>query len=370
MVAKKKGRKKRKGGKKKKEELVCPNCGAWVSKGDEVCPICGYDLKGEVEAKGKGEKEVMPISEENEERMMKVLEWQARGYDTSYVEKIMEEGGDVERAFEEYERNVERLEDLMDKIMEIEADERLEDEVKEIREMLSDPMKVGDIESKLDELVKKIEINKLRDEIYELDTRGFEDEVAKIEEMMEKLEDMDEIKKRIKELRRKIKERFFEVEIERRFKPEARPRLRKIKIIMRPKGEAGPVMLKDLFIMHRDGTVLSHLTQRSKDELEKIKLPTLIHYIQTRVRLSDKGVTTSEYNREKIYINNGGALSIVLVMGGEKRKEIDELTSKALEMLENRYRDYLENWTGDASSLQYIDGYANVLLKVLNRMGA
>ncbi len=369
----------------KKEESLCPECGAFVEVGSSTCPICGNPLtvaeeppEEVVEAETEVVEEMEALPTEAEESfqsdalMMRLFEWQAKGYNTSYLEELLQEGAeDIEEKFDEFEKNIPILEEIVHELEGIETDVRLKDEVTRIRNMLDDPSKVEEIKRLVEDLKSKILINSLRDELYELDTRGFEKEVSEIEALMEKPENADKVRAMIKELRRKIKQRFFEFEIAKEFEPRPKRKLKKIKIIIRPTEEKEKEFtIEDILILHKDGTLISHLTRRTKEELEQMKLSTLTHLIQTKVRTPtpEEGISEVEYSVHKILIGKGDHLSMAVVIKGEKKEQIDPLMNKSIELLERRFLPVLQEWHGDPGVLTGIEKYVNILMEAFVKM--
>ncbi len=397
-MAKKKGKKSKKSGKskstskskkskpvkEKKAEViedtgiseVCPNCGAYIDLGVEVCPICDEQIKsksGEEEEYDGGEVTIADeasMDKEDDSLMINVFEWQAEGYETGELEQMIKDGDpNVEKKFKKYEKNIGKLKDIIDELEGMEADERVVGEIKEIKLKINDPMMVDEIKADVELLKSKIYVNKMRDDLYGMDTRGFEEQVQKIEELIKEPEGIPKAERILKEIKRLVKERFFEGEIAKVFTPPEKRRIKKVRIIIRPtEKKGGKFTVNDLMILHVDGTLVSHLTRRSREEITKIKLSHLTHLIQSRLAMPHEGVQKVEYDKYKILIGKGEHLSMAVIIAGEERKEVGELMGKSVQLLEKRYLPILTHWHKDPTTLRGIERYINILMEAFIKM--
>jgi hypothetical protein len=359
---------------------VCPNCGAYIDLGVEVCPICDEQIKAKADSVPEDEEggevtiaDEEPMAEEMKEDdslMIRVFEWQAEGYETGELEQLIKDGDpNVDKKFKKYEDNIEKLKTIIEDLEGMEADERVVQEIKAIKEKINDPMMVDEIKADVDMLMTKLEANKLRDELYSIDTRGFEADVQKFEELIHTHDGIAEAKKILKKLQRLAKEKFFEGEIAKVFTPPEKRRIKKVRIIIRPtEKKGGKFNVNDLMILHKDGTLVSHLTRRSREEIGQIKLSNLTHLIQSRLAMPHEGVQKVEYNNNRILIEKGAHLSMAVIIAGEERKEVCELMTKSVQLLEKRYLPILHKWNRDPTTLRGIERYINILMEAFVKM--
>jgi len=350
------------------QELVCRKCGAYLEPDSDICTVCDAPVEEGVEETPQAEEE-----EEEDEYSMTIMEWQAQGYNTTYLEELMDTASkqELDEAFDLYEENLERLREIIRNVEDIETDERMAKDVLSIRELLTNPMKVDDVEASLEGLMKKIHINRLRDELYELDTRGLETQVNEVEEFMKNPDNIAAIQKKISDLRREIKARFFEGAVAMEFTPKKKVVHRKIRIVRKEAQKASAeTLVRDLMVLHRDGTLLSHLTRRSKEDFQNMKLKQINHLIQSKVRLprDQVGLNIVEYYDDKLVIHNGPNLSMILIISGDMRKGLDSVLNKAIGLLEKRYHDKLEGWKGDPADLSGIAKYTDILMDAFVKM--
>jgi len=345
------------------DEVFCANCGAFMDEDAEECPICSHPVGEPVE--------LAPEEVKKDDLTMKIFEWQGEGYDTSHLEKLMEEEDpNLAEEFERFERNKQRLKEIIQSLEDVEGDARVESEIMQLRELLNDPSKLSEIEDEIEELKNKIVINALRDELYEMDTKGLEDKVSAIESLMENpTENMDEIKRRIKDLKRDQQASFFEGVIATEFTPEEKKKRRKIKIVRKELERKGTKLtIDDLMIIHKDGTLVSHVTRRTPEEIEKMKLKQMTHMVQNKVRTSTSEHEEIEYAHSNIIIQIGQRLAMVLVITGEKRPGMDQMLDKSIGLLENRYEAVLKNWSGDPATFKAIGKYTDILITTFVKM--
>lgn len=220
-------------------------------------------------------------------------------------------------------------------------------------------------------------LERLKKDLEFLKAKGFEREIESIRGMLSNPSLIPEAESQIKALKAKLRERLFEAQIAKEFD--------KAEIVQKaqaqPQAQAAPaaqpeheLSVDEIFVIYKGGILLSHQTRRLKpfsdNEIVAGMLTAVLNYVQDFVRdtFSQKSapIRRIEYGDYKIIIETGEHVCIAAVLGGDEPKNTSALMVEMIDKIEDRYKEFFENWDGDVHKIKEIDGYVGDLVRALS----
>ncbi len=129
----------------------------------------------------------------------------------------------------------------------------------------------------------------------------------------------------------------------------------------------GDTVIEEVFLLHRSGLLIRHLTRRLKPHVDSDILTGMLRAVQEFVRDSFRGemgeLNQMTFGELKISIATGRHVVIATVIRGERPVDIMAQMKAALRHLEEDHHDLLEDWDGTVEAVQFVDDYLNSLLK-------
>jgi len=124
-------------------------------------------------------------------------------------------------------------------------------------------------------------------------------------------------------------------------------------------GETGGLIIEDVFLIYRDGRLMSHHTRRLKPEADAEIITSMLTAIQDFVRQSiptegmeQRAVHEIIFGNDKILLQHGKNVYIAAVVGGETVGDFPERMKASIEEIESIYGHMLADWDGDISRLK------------------
>ncbi len=131
--------------------------------------------------------------------------------------------------------------------------------------------------------------------------------------------------------------------------------------------ETRETFMEEVFLLHRDGTLLRHLTRRLKPYVDSDILSGMLRAIQEFVRDAFKGesgeLNEMSFGELKISIVSGQHTVLATMIRGDPPEDIIVQMQGALDDLERNHGDALRDWNGIVEEIPFVDGYLNRLLE-------
>jgi OOP family OmpA-OmpF porin len=129
-------------------------------------------------------------------------------------------------------------------------------------------------------------------------------------------------------------------------------------------------IIEDLFLIYKDGRLISHHTRRLKPETDEYSITAMLTAIQDFVRESiptegekQKAIDEISFGEQSIQIVHGKYVYIAAVIAGGTGKVFRDRMEETLENIELEFVSTLEDWDGVIGDL---DG-AKLMMKTLLR---
>ena len=120
-----------------------------------------------------------------------------------------------------------------------------------------------------------------------------------------------------------------------------------------------PFALENLFLIHNDGRLISHVTKEENTSMDKDVVSAMFTAVQEFVRDSfqagELGLKKLEIGDKNVMIEKGNSVYLALIYSGWPRKTIFETLAMLLRDVEERYHGRIEAWNGTKKALPGID---------------
>jgi hypothetical protein len=311
-------------------------------------------------AKKKKSTKKSTTSEKSEEEIKKKLyDWIAEGYE---IEPLMEvvktkDEDKISETFKKYEENIKRMEKLKQRLAKLEFD-RESSRFEELLESFKNPDLVDDVERFLVAVESGPKLQELRAELASLNVTGFEAEAEKLRLRLRNPKDIDQIEKDIKALKRRIKEKFF---------------MEAFEDVVLPTEEKGKEFVAEtIFLLHRDGTLLTVKSKIPPSELDKRLLSKMVMTIREHMaKAFDEGehIHTINFKGHDIILEESEHVYAAVVVNGEAKSIMYKIIHKALQIMEKKMTKQFDKWTGDRAKLENMDKYTTAIFQALDKVG-
>jgi hypothetical protein len=120
-----------------------------------------------------------------------------------------------------------------------------------------------------------------------------------------------------------------------------------------------PYALENLFLIHNDGRLVSHVTKEENTTLDKDVVSAMFTAVQEFVRDSfqkgEVGLKKLEIGDRNVVIEKGHSAYLALIYSGWPQKETFDMLPMLLRDIEERYKDRIERWNGTAKAVRGVD---------------
>jgi hypothetical protein len=309
--------------------------------------------KGSRKSKGEPEDDVSK----------KLYDWIAEGY---VVDELVEavkskDTKTIDKLFGEYESNIERVEKLkgeLEKLKQVRGALNTKSPLYiQLMEIIKHPAKVDVAEKYMVSLKSGPKLKELEAELASLNVTGFEEEAKAIKAKFADTSRADEIERDIRSLTRRIKEKFFAESFESVIVPTEEPKK--------------SFKAETIFLLHRDGTLLSVKSRKPPRELDKKLMSKMVMAIREQMSRAFKEgqhVHSLRYEEHTIILEDSVHVYAAVMISGEVRPVMYKIILKALQILEKHFAGAFDNWTGDRSSLKNMDKYTSAMFQALDKL--
>ncbi len=261
----------------------------------------------------------------------------------------------VDTAFRDYNRRVERLETILDKLAGLGFGKEHE-RFPEFSGHLKNPMWVEELESLARFLEADPKIKELQAQLAELNTSGFENEAEGIRAMFSNGTETAIIENEIRILEKRIKEKFFEVAFE------------EVAVPNQPKSH---FVAETIFLLHKDGTLLSVKSRKPSTDLDKKLMSRMVMAIKEQMgRAFREGehIHSLTYEGHTIILEDSVHVYAAIVIVGEPKPVMYRVVLKALQIMEKKLAVELDGWKGNRNSLENLDKYTSAIFQALEKL--
>ncbi|MGQ9583508.1 MAG: outer membrane protein assembly factor BamB family protein [Thermoplasmatota archaeon] len=121
----------------------------------------------------------------------------------------------------------------------------------------------------------------------------------------------------------------------------------------------GP-MIEDVFLMYRDGRLITHNTRRLRPDVDGDILSGMLTAVTAFVKESFREADTEElnelrYGKTKILIERGEYICLAVVVSGVASPKMRDKMKETVRRIGQTYAEVLENWDGSVSKLKDIN---------------
>lgn len=127
--------------------------------------------------------------------------------------------------------------------------------------------------------------------------------------------------------------------------------------------EAGDTFIEDVFLLHRSGVLIRHLSRRLKPHVDSDILTGMLRAVQEFVRDAFGEGEGEEEGELKISICSGQHVVLATVIRSEKPEEIMDQMKATVKDLEEGRGDLLRAWDGRMSKVRFVDEFLKKLLE-------
>jgi hypothetical protein len=125
---------------------------------------------------------------------------------------------------------------------------------------------------------------------------------------------------------------------------------------MRRRAKSKMLIIDDIFLISKDGRLIHHHTRRLRPDMDGQLLGGMFTAVQdfigTSFKPDEKGaVNEIRYGEYRVLIEHGKYIFIAVSAKGQEEEEVTEAMRTAIQAIEDRFADLLEEWDGDTSSL-------------------
>jgi len=120
-----------------------------------------------------------------------------------------------------------------------------------------------------------------------------------------------------------------------------------------------PYVLENLFLIHNDGRLVTHVTKEENTNLDKDVVSAMFTAVQEFVRDSfqkgEVGLKKLEIGDKNVMIEKGKSAYLALIYSGWPQKEVFDMLPVLLRDIEERYKGKLEKWNGTMKAVPGIE---------------
>lgn len=293
-----------------------------------------------------------------------LLKYQTDNLDTAELEDLMENASvkKIREGFRAFEEDLEKVQDIKTALEDMEL-KGLENEVEELTQLLANPKNFEEATAKFEELKFKQKTVSIHDELDKMVLPAMKERVAEMKARLDAMEDLNSIEKDMKELHRDYKEAYAEEGVMAHVvsddpAPEkAAPG--------GPKGKKAPMIVKDIFLLYKDGRFISHHTNRvvSKDQQKVLfaDLKTGRNFLRSPKYIPQK-LNVIPVEKRHILVQSGKFTVVIMITEGAVDPWTERIVTKVLTLMEKEDANALRAWNGEVASLKSSGKYMQALL--------
>lgn len=301
----------------------------------------------------------------------RLYDWISKGYRVDALVESVRQGDSsrTEALFSDFDAKAQRLEAAKAKLATL-GFSHGHPMYQKVADKLGDPLQADALEALAAALESGPKIMELRQELASLNTNGFEADAQRIHKMLDSNDDPDIIDAEIKKLRKRIKEAFFEAAFESEAVVEEAPKPQPQARQAPAQPQQGHFVAETIFLLHRDGTLLSVKSKKPTTELDKKLMSRMVMAIREQMgRAFKEGehIHSLTYEGHTIILEDSVHIYAAVVVVGEPRAVMYKVILKALQIMEKNMAQTFDSWKGDRNSLENLDKYTSAIFQALEK---
>jgi len=142
-------------------------------------------------------------------------------------------------------------------------------------------------------------------------------------------------------------------------------------LVLKAKGE--PPRVEEIFTVYNDGRLINHISE--KEYGEEYEIPDediftgMLTVVQTFIEDSfhtrdETELKKLEFGKKTIMFKRGEHINLVLVYTGDATKKMHNTVVETQDLIEENYKDVLENWDGELEKLDGMEELVKPLLEL------
>ena len=293
-----------------------------------------------------------------------LLKYQTDSLDTAELEDLMENASvkKIREGFRAFEEGLEKVQEIKIALEDMEL-AGLDNEVEELTQLLANPKNYEEAATKFEELKFKQKTSSIHDELNKMVLPAMKERVAEMKARLDAMEDLDAIEESMIELRRDYKEAYAEEGVMAHVASEG-PASAKASPAA-PKGKKTPMIVKDIFLLYKDGRFISHHTNRvvSKDQQKVLfaDLKTGRNFLRSPKYIPQK-LNVIPVAKRHILVQSGKFTVVIMITEGAVDPWTERIVTKVLNLMEKEDANELRAWNGEVASLKSSGKYMQALL--------
>ncbi len=353
---------KKKGGKKKKQSGEQPEQTQLASEPSSSSPEAQSepaltDAVSEVIGDHKSQKKE---NKSVKKAKTQIAKFSADGYDVSSLEAMLETASpdDLKDAVKDFEEGIVQNKSINESLsgMNIAG---LEKEADELKALLSNPIQHKEASALFERIKFDRRVADISYAINKMVLPSMKPRVEAMKAMLQNSQDLAAIESEFSSLKMDYKAAYAEDGVKAQIvtaqpeppKPEAQSKV--------------PMLVKDIFLLYRDGKFISHHTTRvvSKDQQKELfaDLKTGRDFLRSPKYIPQKLNVIPGQSRN-ILVQSGRFTVVIIVAEGSVDPWSEKITSKVITLLEKEDQMQLKDWNGDVSALKSSGKYMQALL--------
>jgi hypothetical protein len=142
-------------------------------------------------------------------------------------------------------------------------------------------------------------------------------------------------------------------------------------LVLKSKGE--PPHVEEVFTVYNDGRLINHISDRVYSDDDEIPdediftgmLTVVQAFIEDSFHTRDEtDLKKLEFGKKTIMFKSGEHINIVLVYTGDATKKMHVAVVDTQNIIEEKYKDVLEDWDGELEKLNGMEDLVKPLLKI------
>ncbi len=292
-----------------------------------------------------------------------LLKYQTDGQDTAELEDLMENASvkKIREGFRAFEESLEKIQEIKSALEDMELT-GLDDEVEDLTQLLTNPKNYEEASAKFEELKFKQKTVSIHNELDKMVLPAMKEKVAEMRARLDAMEDLDVLEEDMRELRRDYKEAYAEEGVMANVVSADPVETKKPAA---SKEKKTPMIVKDIFLLYKDGRFISHHTNRvvSKDQQKLLfaDLKTGRNFLRSPKYIPQKLNAIPVENRN-ILVQSGKFTVVIMITEGAVDPWTERIVLKVLTLMEKEDAQELRVWNGEVASLKNSGKYMQALL--------
>ena len=292
-----------------------------------------------------------------------LLKYQTDSLDTAELEDLMENASvkKIREGFRAFEEGLEKILEIKTALEGMEL-KGLDNEVETLTQLLANPKNFEEATAKFQELKFKQKSVSIHDELDKMVLPAMKEKVAEMKARLDAMEELDVIEEDMRELRRDYKEAYAEEGIMAHVVSDGQA---PAKSPTAPKGKKTPMIVKDIFLLYKDGRFISHHTNRvvSKDQQKILfaDLKTGRNFLRSPKYIPQK-LNVIPVEKRHILVQSGKYTVVIMITEGAVDPWTERIVTKVLTLMEKEDANDLRAWNGEVASLKSSGKYMQALL--------